>query len=146
MAFNTAPAFFYTHSFRQASMSNFTIRLAGPIQVYDLSGNLVQSQTLTNLSVPVNNYSQGTITLSATSAALPLPASPTNFVYLQSLGTATAVAVSVIPTGGSGAVVQNLGVSSSFVIAQVGTTAATGVTGITVSCAAAVSLAYILGG
>src|SRR5260370_2724908 len=117
-------------------MSNFTIQLNGPISVFDINGNLVLSQTLTGIKTPVSNYSQGRLAISAAAAALPLPASQTNFVYLQNIGTATAV-VSWVPNGGSGAIVQNLGVSSTTGVMQVGTTAATGASAITVSCAAA---------
>lgn len=125
-------------------MSNYTIQLNGPISVYDVNGNQIFSQNLT-VKTPVNNYGEGSISVSAAASALVLPASQTNFAYLQNLGTAVAV-VSWVPNGGSGAIVQNLGVSSTMAVAQVGTTAATGVSSITVSCAAATTLAYILGG
>jgi hypothetical protein len=126
-------------------VSNYSIVLNGPITVYDSGNNLILSQTLTNLKTPVNSYSQGSISVSAAAAAISLPASQTNFAYLQNLGPGLAV-VSWTPQSGSGAVVQDLGISSGMVVAQVATTAATGVSAITVSSSAAVTLNYLLGG
>jgi hypothetical protein len=126
-------------------MSNYTIKLNGPIQVFDSSNNQIFAQPLTGISVPVTDYSEGTIAVSAAAAAITLPVSPTNFIYLQNIGTAAAV-VSWVPQGGSGAIVQSLGVSSVTGAMQVGTTTASGVTAITVSCAAATTISYILGG
>jgi hypothetical protein len=126
-------------------MANYTIKLFGPIQVFDINNNLIVNQTLTGISTPVTDYSQGSLTISAAAAAIPLPATQTNFVYLQNIGTATAV-VSWVPTSGAGAIVQNLGVSSAASVIQVGTVAASGVSAITVSCAAATTISYLLGG
>ena len=126
-------------------MSNFTIKLNGPIQVLDSSNNLILNASLSNLVVPVTDFSQGSLSVSAAAAALPLPATVENFVFLQNVGTAVAV-VSWVPQGGAGVIVQNLGVSSSAAVLQVGTTTSSGVTAITVSCAAATTVSYILGG
>lgn len=127
-------------------MSNFTIQLSGPIQVYDINSNLVATKNLTGLSVAVTDYVQGTLAISAAASAIALPVSPTNFMYLRNLGTATAAAVSWIPQGGSGAIVQNLGLSSTALVMQVGQGATTGITALTVSCAAATTIEYFLGG
>jgi hypothetical protein len=126
-------------------MANYTIKLNGPIQVFDINNNLIVNQVLTGISCPVTDYSQGSVSFSATAVALPLPAAQTNFIALQNIGTATAV-VSWVPTSGSGAIVQNLGVSSGAYVVQVGTVAASGVSAITVSCAAATTISYLLGG
>jgi len=126
-------------------MANYTIKLFGPIQVFDSSNNTILNQPLTNLVVPVTDYSAGSLSVSAAAAAIPLPAAQTNFAYLQNLGTAVAV-VSWTPQSGSGAIVQNLGISSAMSVMQVGTAAATGVSAITVSCAASTTVSYILGG
>lgn len=126
-------------------MSAYTIKLNGPIQVFDVNNNLVTSLTLTGIQTPVTDYAQGSLAVSAAAAAISLPVSPTNFIYLQNIGTATAV-VSWVPQGGAGAIVQNLTVSSAAMVIQAGSAANTGVTAITVSCAAATTVSYLLGG
>lgn len=126
-------------------MSNYSIQLNGPISVFDLNGNLVSSLTLTNIKTPVNSYAQGSISVSAAAAAITLPAAQTNFIYIQNIGTATAV-VSLTPNGGSGVIFQNLTVSSAAMVIQSGSASNTGVSAITVSSAAAATLNYLLGG
>jgi hypothetical protein len=126
-------------------MSNYSIKLLGPIQVVDAGNNTIFNQTLSNITVPVTDYSQGSLTVSAAAAAITLPVSPTNFIWLQNIGTATAV-VSWVPQGGSGAIVQNLGISSTAAAMQISQGVTTGVTAITVSCAAVTTVSYILGG
>lgn len=126
-------------------MSNYNITLSGPISVYDLNSNLVTTKPLSGLTAAVTDYSSGSLSFSAAAAALPLPLSPTNFIYVRNLGTATA-AVSWVPQGGSGAIVQNIGTSSFIMVGQVGQTGTTGVTAITASCAAACTIEYLLGG
>jgi hypothetical protein len=126
-------------------MANFNITLNGPIQVFDLNNNLVTSKTLTGLTVSVLDYTSGSIAFSAAATAITLPVSPTNFMYLRNDGTAVAV-VSWIPQGGSGAIVQNLGISSAAAIIQVGQGGTTGITGLTVSCAASTTVEYFLAG
>jgi hypothetical protein len=126
-------------------VSNYSIVLNGPITVFDSANNVILSQTLTGIKTPVNSYAQGSISVSAAAAAISLPAAQTNFVYLQNVGTATAV-VSFTPNGGSGAVFQNLTVSSAAMVVQSGSASNTGVSAITVSCAASTSIAYLLGG
>lgn len=126
-------------------MSNFNIQLLGPIQVFDTNNNLVTTKSLTGLTVAVTDYVSGSLAFSAAATAIPLPVSPTNFVYLRNLGTTTAV-VSWVPQGGAGAIVQTLGISSAAVVMQVGQTGATGVTAVTASCAAAMTIEYFLAG
>ena len=126
-------------------MANFTIKLNGPLQVFDVNSNLVTTLTLTNIQTPVTDYAQGSLSVSAAAAAIPLPVSPTNFLYLQNVGTATAV-VSWTPQGGAGAIVQNLTVSSAAMVIQAGSASNTGITALTVSCAAATTVSYLLGG
>jgi len=126
-------------------MPNFNIVLNGPIQVFDLNNNLITTKTITGVTVPVSDYASGTLAVSAAAAAITLPVSPTNFMYLRNDGTAVAV-VSWIPQGGSGVIVQNLGVSSTMSVAQVGQGGSTGITALTVSCAAATTVEYFLAG
>jgi hypothetical protein len=126
-------------------MANYTIKLLGPIQVFDVNNNLIVNQTLTGIQTPVTDYAQGSLSVSAAASAIALPVSPTNFIYLQNIGTATAV-VSWVPQGGAGAIVQNLTVSSAAMVVQAGAASNSGVTAITVSCAAATTVSYLLGG
>jgi hypothetical protein len=126
-------------------MSAYTIKLSGPIQIYDVNLNLVANVTLTGIQTPVTDFSQGSLSVTTAAAAIPLPASPTNFIYMQNIGTATAV-VSWVPQGGAGAIVQNLTVSSAAMVIQAGSAGNTGVTAITVSCAATTTVSYLLGG
>jgi hypothetical protein len=126
-------------------MANFNIVLNGPIQVFDLNNNLITTKSITGVTVPVSDYASGTLAVSAAAAAITLPVSPTNFMYLRNDGTAVAV-VSWIPQGGSGVIVQNLGVSSTMSVAQVGQGGSTGITALTVSCAAATTVEYFLAG
>lgn len=127
-------------------MPNFNITLNGPINITDsTSGNLITTKALTGLTCAVLDYSIGSIAFSAAATAITLPVSPTNFIYLRNDGTAVA-AVSWIPQGGAGAVVQNLGTSSAIMVVQVGQGGTTGITGVTVSCAAACTIEYLLGG
>ena len=143
--FDPTPANVQVSNFSAGILMSYTIKLNGPIQVFDSSNNTIFTQPLTGISVPVTDYSQGSLSVSAAAAAIPLPATNTNFAYLQNVGTATAV-VSWTPQGGSGAIVQDLGVSSAMAAMQVTQSGVTGVTAITVSCAAATTIAYILGG
>jgi len=143
--FDPTPANVQVSNFSAGTLMSYTIKLNGPIQVFDSNNNTIFTQPLTGISVPVTDYSQGSLSVSAAAAAIPLPATNTNFAYLQNVGTATAV-VSWTPQGGSGAIVQDLGVSSAMAAMQVTQSGVTGVTAITVSCAAATTVSYILGG
>lgn len=124
---------------------SYTAALNGSIAVVDSSNNLVTTKLLSGLSAIISDFSLGTVTVSAAAAAIPLPNSPTNVVYLKNDGTATAV-VSWIPQGGSGAVVQTLGTSSAICVVQVGQGGSTGITALTVSSAAVCTVEYFLGG
>lgn len=125
-------------------MPNFNITLNGPIQVVDLANNLITTKPLVGLTTAVTDYVSGSIAFSAAATAIPLPASPANFLYLRNNGTAVA-AVSWVPQGGSGVVAQNLGTSSAISVIQVGTGGTTGITALTASCAAACTIEYFIG-
>src|SRR5882724_3476939 len=108
-------------------MSNFNITLLGPIQVTDSSSNPVTTKVLNGLISGATDYVQGSVSFSAAATAIPLPISPSNFLYLRNNGTAVA-AVSWVPQGGAGAVVQNLGTSSFICAGQIGQGGTTGIT------------------
>ncbi len=126
-------------------MANYNITLSGPINVVDINSNLVTTKPLSGLTAAVTDYSSGSVAFSASAVTIPLPLSPTNFIYLRNNGTAVA-AVSWVPQGGAGAVVQNLGTSSAICTIQVGQGGTTGITALTASCAAACTIEYFLGG
>lgn len=126
-------------------MSNFTINLNGPIAVYDLNSNLITTKVLSGLTSAVTDYSMGTLSFSAAASAIPLPLSPTNFMYLRNTGTLVA-AVSWVPQAGAATITQNLGTSSFICFGQVGQGATTGITALTASCAAAATIEYFLAG
>jgi len=126
-------------------MSNYNITLNGPISVVDLNNNLVTTKVLTGLTTAATDYSSGSVTFSAAATAIPLPVSPASFLYLRNDGTATA---SVTWKVGTFAAVlpQNLGAGSYINFGQVATDGTTGITALTVSCAAACSVEYFLAG
>lgn len=126
-------------------MANYNITLSGPIAVYDLNSNLVTTKVLSGLTSAVTDYSSGSLSFSAAATAIPLPLSPTNFLYLRNNGTAVA-AVSWVPQAGAAAIVQNLGTSSFIMVGQVGQGGTTGISALTASCAAACSMEYFLAG
>lgn len=126
-------------------MANFNITLSGPISVVDINSNLVMTKPLSGLTAAVTDFSSGSVAFSASAVAIPLPFSPTNFIYLRNNGTAVA-AVSWVPQGGAGAIVQNLGTSSFVCVGQAGQGGTTGITALTASCAAACTIEFVLAG